>query len=143
MSDYVRYKVLRKPLTSSAVNELVKRVATELEQSEDYVKDDLIWCAERAFPELFSYGECGKFMFAPTYNTFLDYVIDYEYGANGEYGKVRDLYEGEKAKYLSVFQEVLPNTNMDDVRLIEYCYYNGCEAPDYYKLEDDPFFRPI
>lgn len=143
MSDYVKYKVLRKPLTSSAVDELAKRVATELEQTEDYVKDDLTWCTERAFPELFSYGECGKFMFAPTCDTFLDYVIDHEYGAEGEYGKIRDLYEGEKAKYLSVFQKVLPDTDMEDVRLIEYCFYNCCEAPDYYELKDDPFYSPV
>ena len=31
---------------------------------------------------------------------------------------------------------------MDDVKVVEFCWYNGSEAPNYYDAEDD-FYKEI
>jgi hypothetical protein len=32
---------------------------------------------------------------------------------------------------------------MDDVRLVEFCWYNCSEAPDYYDEENDDFYKEV
>ena len=132
MSTYVREKVLRIPMEKMDFSYLT-----------DEDLDDLGYALEEKFPDIFGYGDIGKFQLAPTYTNFIDYVIEYEYDANGEYGKTRALYPSEKEKYLPVFQKLDKNVNMDNVRLVEYCWYNGCEAPDYYGTINDPFYDEI
>ena len=131
MSTYVREKVLRIPL------EKLNLQFTEEEE------DDLCWAIEKRFPDIFSYGKEGKFQFAPTVSSFIDFVLEKEWDADGEYGKTRSLTENEKAKYLPKFQQIDPDVNMDDVRLVAFCWYNGCEAPDYYAETDDPFYQEV
>lgn len=148
MSDYVKEKVLRLPVDKIDLENFKKVVATKLaERGEpvDDVDDDLGWYTEKAFSDLWEYGDPGKFQWSPTYpRQFVDFVLDYEYGCDGEYGKVRELYPAEKAKYLPIFQKLFPELdNLDDVRLVEFCWYNGCEAPDYYDLKDDPFYKEV
>jgi hypothetical protein len=127
MSDYVREKVLRVPV------DRLNLCFTDEEM------DDLGWSIEKRFSDIFGYADIGKFQFAPTYENFIDFVLDYEYGACGEYGKTRALTEREKEKYLPVFQKIDPDVNMDFVRLVEFCWYNCCEAPDYYDETKDDF----
>lgn len=148
MSDYVREKVLRLPVECFQLEDFKISVAKKLAEigtPVDDVDDDLHWYTEKAFPEVWGYGDRGKFQWSPTYpREFVDLVLDYEYGSEGDWGKVRELYPTEKAKYLPIFQKVLPGLeNLDDVRLVEYCWYNGCEAPDYYDLKDDPFYAEV
>ena len=131
MSTYVREKVLRVPL------EKLNLSFTEEEM------DDLGWSIEKRFPDLFDYAEEGKFQLAPTESNFIDFVLEYEYDAAGEYGKTRALTDKEKEKYHPVFQKVDPSVNMDDVRVVEFCWYNGCEAPDYYDETHDDFFDEV
>ena len=131
MSTYVREKVLRIPLKH-----------LNLHLSRDEMKD-LGWALEKKFPEIFDYAEIGKFQLAPTVTNYIDYVLDYEYDADGEYGKTRALYECEKEKYLSMFQQIDKDINMNNVRLVEFCWYNGCEAPDYYNDVEDPFYDVV
>jgi hypothetical protein len=131
MSTYVREKVLRIPL------EKLNMTFTEEEM------DDLGWAIEKRFPENFNYGEKGKFQLSPTESLFVDFLIDKEWDADGEYGKTRALTDREKAKYLPVFQQIDPDINMDFVRLVEFCWYNCCEAPDYYDEIADPFYEEV
>lgn len=139
MSDYVRIKALRIPRDKLDLEHIYARLRQE---DEDY-ECDLNEYLESLFPELFNYREIGKFCSAPTEGDFIDYVLDYEYGAYGEYGKTRALYDTEKAKYLSVFQKLDPNVNMDFVRLVEFCWYNCSDAPDYYDDVNDPFYDEV
>ncbi|MBR2502716.1 MAG: hypothetical protein IKB62_01180 [Oscillospiraceae bacterium] len=126
MSDYVKQKVLRVPA-----------------EKYGFTGDDF-WGLEFKRPELFSYGKEKKFQTAPTSEKFIDYVLEYEYGAaSTDYGKTRALTDREKEKYLPVFQQVIPDINMDDVRLVEFCWYNGYEAPDYYDDEYDSFYDEV
>jgi hypothetical protein len=148
MSTYVREKVLRLPLEGFQLEDFKKLITEKLEPlgvtAED-VDDDFLWAMEKAFPDLCGYGDKEKFQWSPTYpRRFIDFVLDYEYDCDGEYGKVRELYPSEKTKYLPIFQKLLPGLDsLDDVRLVEFCWYNGCEAPDYYDLKDDPFYKEV
>jgi hypothetical protein len=131
MSTYVREKVLRIPMDKLNIS------FTEEE------KDDLGWAIEKKFPDFFDYGTVGKFQLAPTCGNFVDLLLDKEWDAYGEYGKIRTLSDREKTKYLPEIQKIDPNVNMDFVRLVEFCWYNGCEAPDYYDETKDPFYDEV
>lgn len=131
MSSYVREKVLRIPIKYTNL----EAKYGDLESVFDNIAND--------FPELYEYATVGKFQLAPTEGYFLDYVLDYEYDADGEFGKIRDLYESEKQKYKPIFDQILGDCDMDKVRLVEFCWYNCCEAPDYYDKSDDPFFEEV
>ena len=141
MSTYVREKVLRIPMERINLD-YIKSVITQKYPNENH-EDDFSWYLESALPDVFDYATVGKFQIAPTESPFFDYVLDYEYDADGEYGKTRALYESEKAKYLPVFQKIDPNIDMNYVRLVEFCWYNGCEADDYYDDVNDSFYDEV
>ena len=134
MSTYVREKVLRIPF----------------EQCKDHFRFLDLLNEEDGYnvisihkPELFGWGDIGKFQFAPTDTTFVDYVLDYEYDCDGEYGKTRALYPSEQVKYHNKFLEIFDFIDMTQVRLVEFCWYNGTEAPDYYDETRDPFYDEV
>ena len=119
------------------------RAAMKAKFPDEELDDDFEYYLEKALPNLFDYGTRGKFQLAPTTEEFIDYVIDYEYDAEGEYGKTRALSDNEKAKYLPIFQQIDPSVNMDWVRLVEFCWYNCSEAPNYYDHMNDPFYDEV
>mgnify|MGYP003297807199 CR=1 FL=1 len=141
MSTYVREKVLRIPVDKINFEDLVNEL--QKKHPDENVRDDFNYYLEFDFPELFGYGEIKHFQTSPTTKPFIDYVLEYEWDCDGEYGKVRELYDSEKEKFRPVFQKIDPDINMDDVRLVEYCWYNGSEAPDYYDLTKDPFYKEL
>lgn len=130
MSTYVREKVLRIP---------VQKLNWDFLDELDDTEYDL---AER-FPGLFEYGTKKMFSVAPTEEFYIDYVLETEYDADGEFGKVRSLYESEKNKYADKFKQLSPDVNMDDVKLVEFCWYNATEAPDYYDETKDDFYEEV
>ena len=133
MSTYVREKVLRVPFDKYA-----QFFKLEIDDP-----DDMPWSVARKYPNLWGYGDIGMFQFSPTEELYVDYVLDYEYDCDGEYGKVRELYPSEKAKYLPKFLDIFSHINMNDVKLVEFCWYNGCDAPDYYEPMNDPFYQEV
>ena len=141
MSTYVREKVLRIPRHRMNFAH-VARILEEKFSKED-IMDDLGFYIESALPDLFDYATVGKFQIAPTEENYIDYVLEYEWDADGEYGKTRALYESEKRKYEPIFKQLDPDINMDWVRLVEFCWYNCCEAPDYYDDEHDSFYDEV
>lgn len=141
MSTYVREKVLRIPMGRIDMS-YIKSIITQKYPDENH-EDDFGWYLESALPDVFDYATIGKFQIAPTEENYIDYVLEYEWDADGEYGKTRALYDSEKMKYESIFQKIDPNINMDYVRLVEFCWYNCCEAPDYYDDENDSFYDEV
>jgi len=129
MSDYRHEKALRVPCQKYGIG-----VDFDKEDPDDF---------EREHRELFRGLPC--FRFSPTNTLFLDYLLLSEWDSYGEFGKTRSLYPREKEKYLSVFQQLIPEIDMDDVRLVEYCWYDGTEAPDYYDKSacHDDFYDEI
>lgn len=132
MSDYVKEKVLRIPVSKQDILEITSKYEV-----------DYLWDLEFKINN-FDYGEVGKFQVAPTCGDFIDYVLDYEYGADfGDYGKVRELTEHEKEKYKPIFYELWNGLDINKVRLVEFCWYNCCEAPDYYEIKSDKFYDEV
>ena len=89
--------------------------------------------------------EGGKFEVAQTITDYLDYCLKCDNNADsGEWGRSRALTEREKAKYEPIFREVIPDIDMNDVRLVEFCWYDCSEAPDYYDVEPhDSFYDEV
>lgn len=141
MSNYVREKVLRIPMERIDLS-YIKNIISQKYPDENH-EDDFSWYLESALPDVFDYATVGKFQIAPTEENYIDYVLEYEWDADGEYGKTRALTENEKAKYLSTFQKIDPDINMSYVRLVEFCWYNCCEAPDYYDDTRDSFYDEV
>lgn len=141
MSTYVKEKVLRIPIDKLNFDLIKNKVKAKF--PDDDIEDDLESYLEEAFPDLFNYGKVSKFQFAPTRGNYLDYLLYKEWDAEGNYGKTRALSENEKIKYLPVFQKIDPTINMDLVRVVEFCWYNGCEAPDYYDEVNDSFYDEV
>src|SRR5699024_1343244 len=131
MSSYTREKGLRIPVTLCELH---------MEDSEDLSYD-----LEEKYPMLFEYAQPKCFQIAPTEELFLDYVLEYEWDANGEYGKIRELYPSGKERYIPIFQQILPDVNMDLVHLVEFCWYNRSEAPRYYSMDksQDKFYEEV
>ena len=141
MSTYVREKVLRIPRDKINLENIINEL--ERKYSDENVRDDLSFFLEAAMPDMFGYGDKDKFQMSPTCEPFVDYVLEYEDDCDGDYGKVRELYESEKEKFRPVFQKIDPDINMDYVRLVEFCWYNGCDAPNYYDPQEDPFYKEL
>ena len=121
MSDYCREKVLRYPV------------------------DEDPWDIEERFTSLFKgCRELPTFQVAPTESRFIDYILESDYGCDcGDWGRNRALSENEKEKYKKVFEQIFPSIDMNKVRLVEYCWYNCSEAPDYYDDVNDSFYDEV
>lgn len=116
MSAYCKEKVLRFPLEGDP------------------------WEFEETHTSLFSYGKPGMFQVAPTVKNYIDFVLEYDGDSDGEYGKTRALTENEKEKYRPVWEQIILGIDMNKVRLVEFCWYDCSEAPDYYDDLSDPFY---
>lgn len=127
MSCYCREKVLRIPVDKINFRRLEENGIDKSAVGLYYMVDDI-------YSDIWDYATPGKFSWAPTeYYKFVDYVLDYDSDADdGSWGKTRSLKETEKEKYRSIFMQIDPDINMNDVRLVEFCWYNSTEAPDYY-----------
>jgi hypothetical protein len=133
MSDYKRMKVLRLPFEYANIGSV-----------DDY--DDISHDLWDKYGDIFYWNgtNIGKFNYAPTERPFIDFVLESEYGADsGEWGKVRELYPQEIDKYKEVFKKLSANIDMSKVKLVEYCWYNCSEAPDYYDPAEDTFYNEI
>ena len=116
MSDYRHEKVLRYPIDSYDLDQIEENISLKI---------------------------LNKFQLAPTEDLYLDYVLQSDYDESGDWGKFRDLYDSEKNRYYPIFKEVIPDVNMDNVKLVEYCWYDCSEAPSYYNEFDDNFYNEV
>ena len=73
------------------------------------------------------------------YNQYLAYELDSDYGnESGEFGRARFLKPSAQENYKKLFSEVIPEDLIDPslFKYVDYCYYNYCEADDYYVKKD-------
>ena len=131
MSDYVRKKCVRFKIPQNIINELenednwiVDLLLEKYKLKDDYnVKND------------FTLG-AGLNFETDEYEYFLDYQLDYEYGASGDFENVRLLTDTEFEKYSRMFAKYFNEIGRDELRLVHYCYYNGVDEPSVYELEE-------
>lgn len=132
MSDYVRKKCIRFKIPQNIID--------ELENEEDWIVDLLLQKYKLKYEYetkkdnlTIGYGE--DFDNNVT-NYFLDYLLDYEYGASGDFESVRLLTDNEFEKYSRKFVKYFSEIGRDELRLVHYSYYNGTDEPSVWKLEE-------
>ena len=132
MSDYVRKKCIRFKIPQNIID--------ELENEEDWIVDLLLQKYKLKYEYetkkdnlTIGYGE--DFNNNVT-NYFLDYLLDYEYGASGDFESVRLLTDNEFEKYSRKFAKYFSEIGRDELRLVHYSYYNGTDEPSVWKLEE-------
>lgn len=126
MSDYVRNKQVLYPVTKELLEKL---------------NCDDIYDLEEKFPARSKFEAEGFIDYSGTknYNQYLAYKLDSDYGAeSSEFGRSRFLKPSEQEKYKRLFSEVIPEDLIDPTlfKYVDYCYYNCCEADDYYVKKD-------
>ena len=126
MSDYVRNKQVLYPVTK----ELLKKLNC-----------DDIYDLEANFPARSNFEAEGFIDYSGTknYNQYLAYELDSDYGTeSGEFGRARFLKPAEQEKYKKIFSDVIPEDLIDPTlfKYVDYCYYDCCEADDYYVKKD-------
>lgn len=84
--------------------------------------------------DIMDYLEKTEFEVASTSQFFIDYNLPCNYYGDGDWGKTRRLGNAEYVKYSSKFSKLLKSRIVmpDELRLVEYCWYDCSEAPDYF-----------
>lgn len=138
MSDYVRVKAVRYKIQSETIEKIKKN-------NEDFWKDDIeeYYNKEKdvintKYDNKKNNLNIGSGLDYETdeYVYFIDYILDYEYGASGDFENVRELTENEYNKYKEIFSKVISDIKPGELRLVHYCYYNGVDEPAVWKLEE-------
>lgn len=138
MSDYVRIKAIRYKINQ----DLVKEIKKEIEEKDLYESPEEVLSKKYKIQDYCGY-KINEFIINSGYNfkteendLFIDYLLDYEYGASGDFESVRTLTDNEFNKYKEKFSKFFDITKRDEIRLVHYCYYNGVDAPSVWELEE-------
>ena len=121
MSDYVRKKCVRFKIPQNIIDKL---------------KNEDEWLEDLLLKEYNVKINSGLNYENDEYEYFLDYQLDYEYGASGDFENVRLLTDTEFEKYSRMFAKYFNEIGRDELRLVHYSYYNGCDEPSIYELEE-------
>lgn len=131
MSDYVRKKCVRFKIPQNVVE--------KLENDDDWIVDLL----RQEYNVKESFNTVNDFVINSglnykndEYEYFLDYQLNYESGASGDFESVRLLTDKEFKKYSRMFAKYFSEIGRDELRLVHYCYYNGVDEPSVYGLEE-------
>lgn len=128
MSDYVHKKVVRLPFPDEIMSTCN---AEEVCDCEGYLKEKLgdLWNirGKNSFELEFTDKRC-----------YIDWVYYHTYGEeSGDWGKARILTENELNVIKPYFDKLEVNYKDEDLRVVDYCYYNCCECTDYYDIDGD------
>lgn len=126
MSDYVHGKAIRLPFPKEI---LEKNNTTDPWECEEYLKEIL--------GDRFTYGRNSKgFQLEATEKAYyIDWVYYSTYGEqSGDWGSTRMLTEKELEVIKPWFDKLKVDYKDEDLRRVEYCYYNCCECSDYYDI---------
>ena len=140
MSDYVRTKSIRYRIPQKQIEEIKRNI------KEQNLYDTVIDILEEKYgiKEYCNGDRLNEFNINYGYNYkskqseyYLDYMLDYEYGASGEFENARFLTENEFIKYKELFNKYIQDIEPSDLRLVHYSYYNGCDAPAVYDFKEE------
>ncbi len=127
MSDYVRNKQVMYPIDKDLLKKLGVKDAWDLEDKYEVLDVD--------YSKRDNYFE----MQPTSKRDYLAYTLKTYYGEyTGEFGRSRVLTENEQAKYKKLFEETFGiEFDSSKFRYVDYCYYNGCDAPDFYDAVEE------
>lgn len=128
MSDYVHNKVIRLPFPKEI---LEKCETTDPWDCEDYLKEKL--------GDLWDNRGKNSFELEVTDKAYyIDWVYYHTYGEeSGDWGNVRLLTDGEYEVIKPYFDKLGVTYEREELRRVDYCYYNCCEPTDYYGLVEE------
>lgn len=103
-----------------------------------------IFDLEDKFPDLFDMHLPNRFEKAVVEEEeYLDYILeDHISDDSGDWGRARLLSDSEATKYLALFSQVYPDVSKEDLRVVEFVWYDCSEAPLYFD-EKDSFYDEI
>ena len=116
MSDYVRVKAVRYKIPSEIIEKIKKN-------NEDFWKDDIEEYYNKEKDVINTKYDnqknnlnigSGLDYEADEYVYFIDYILDYEYGASGDFENVRELTESEYNKYKEIFSKAIPDIKLGE-----------------------------
>ena len=138
MSDYVRIKAIRYKIGDIIIKDLEK----EIEEKDLLESPAELLAKKYKLPDYFEH-KLNDFTINNGYDfknkkedLFLDYMLDYEYGASGDFESVRLLTDNEFNKYRELFSKYFNIIRNDELRLVHYCYYNGGDEPSVWNFEE-------
>ena len=128
--------------------------------------DDLAEYLDRPeFNELVDWKKAGKFMhnygadlfrdengkWQSKDEDYIDIILDSKWDTSDEeYTKARFLTENELNKYIPKFKDFFeqvklpcPEISKDTLRVVEYNYYNGSDAPCCFDITIDQFYQEV
>lgn len=128
MSDYLHNKAVRLPFPK----EILKICNTDdVDDCEGYLKQKLGDLWDNRNESSFSLSFTDKAY-------YIDWVYYSTYGEeSGDWGNVRLLTEKELQVITPFFDKLDVIYEDEDLRVVDYCYYNSCEPNDYYHLNSD------
>lgn len=128
MSDYVHEKVVRLPFPKEI---LEKCETNDAWDCETYLKEKLgeLWDVRSKNSFKLNFSDSAE---------YIDWVYYSTYGEeSGDWGHVRLLTEKELDVIKPYFDRLEVSYEDEDLRLVDYCYYNSCEPSDHYELSGD------
>lgn len=139
MSDYVRKKCVRFKIPEEIIEKIKKENEDFWKDSieEYYNKEEKIINTEyRNTINNLNIG--GGYNFTTDeYEFYIDYILHDEYGASsGDFESVRMLTPNEDKKYIEIFKKVVPDIKPNELRYVDYCYYNGVDEPAVWQVEE-------
>ena len=135
MSDYVKKRAVRYRLKKDEIEIFEKLL---IDDKNDWLPELL-----RQYFDLIENYKQNEKVFTINYGCdyangdeiYADYILKYEYGANGDYAFARELTKEENEKYLPMFKEKFHGLDIDELHYVDYCYYNGADEPAVYDLQ--------
>lgn len=124
MSDYVHNKQVLYPITRELLNKIG---VTDSSEIKIHPLDNI---EVEYFVDYAGDGEHREYL---AFTLYSDYGVE-----SGDFGRSRFLKPAEQEKYKKLFSEIIPEDLIDPslFKYVDYCYYNCCEADDYYVKKD-------
>lgn len=157
MSEMERIKAVRLRLPNE--------ISSMKFRNEKYDCDDDIqeYLDRPEFSDIIDWKKPGKFMssygaslikvngdWQSLHEYYIDFLLDRGWDDAGDFTKSRELTDNELVKYIPKFKAFFeavklpcPELSKETIRVVEYCYYNGSDAPVCFDTTTDPFYDEV
>lgn len=133
MSDYVHKKAIRFPI----IRDMIQKIG--FNDIEDFIEEFDQWVKKKC-PELYYCGDRIPYFEVEITDErpYIDLVLYYSYGEEcGDWEKASYLSDKEKEFFAPYFNKLDIAFEPDDLRKVDYCWYNCSEPQDCYNVDDD------
>ena len=144
---------------------LPKEISSMKFKRDDGLSDDDLqeYLDRPEFSDIVDWKKPGKFMknygaslikvngdWQSLHEDYIDIILDRGWDDVGDFTKSRELSDNELVKYIPKFKAFFetvklpcPELSKETIRVVEYCYYNGSDAPVCFDTTTDPFYNEV